>query len=100
LKKSARKWIAESDSEKMSMMGEWSWLSPPLQTVSEPLNPQGLACCVVAAGCAESETVALALFRVAQTHMQSRQFIDVIRLSYLCLEHMFAHGKSSRMRKN
>jgi hypothetical protein len=90
------RWIPESESEKVSMLSGYSKSPPQVRAVSEPLNAKQLACCIVAAGCPESETVALALFRVAQTHMQSRQFIDAIRYSYLCIEHLFAKGMHKR----
>ncbi len=96
LEELSEKWVPESEPEKVGMMSGYSFSAPQVRTFAEPLDAKQLASCIVAAGCPESETVALAHFRAAQTHMQSRQFIDAIRCSYLCIEHLFANREHRR----
>jgi hypothetical protein len=92
----SEKWVPESESEAVGMMSGYSLSPPQVRALAEPLDAIQLACCIVAARCPESETMALALFRAAQTHMQSRQFIYAIRCSYFCIEHLFANGKHGK----
>jgi hypothetical protein len=87
-------WIPEDDSEMVSMHKGWSFSKRRPQILSEALSTEELARCIVAAGIESSETIALALFRVAQAELQADRFLETIRYSYFCIEHLFANGKS------
>ncbi|WP_046020509.1 hypothetical protein [Magnetospira sp. QH-2] len=71
---------------------------PPSEPESryDPLNHLFLVKCIVASNSTGPEAAALAHYRVGASHYNNRRYIEAIRNLYLCIETLFANGKSKR----
>lgn len=92
----AEEWVRDPDDEMVSMEGGFSIGDRLVSPVCDPLSPMTLARCIAASKGPETDTLAIANFRVGQMQFQNGLYVEAIRHLYFCLEHEYADGQFNR----